>query len=71
MLYMSDRLIDNVELMKEWNKEKNISYNPADLTSGSSEKVWWKCKKGHEYQRHVYNERNGSGRCPVCKKLKI
>ena len=49
MLYMSDRLIDNKELMKEWNQEKNILYNPADLTSGSSKKVWWKCKNGHEY----------------------
>lgn len=36
---MSDRLIDNKELMKEWNQEKNILYNPADLTSGSSKKV--------------------------------
>ena len=34
MLYMSDRLIDNKDLM-------NILYNPADLTSGSSKKVWW------------------------------
>ena len=32
MLYMSDRLIDNKELMKEWNQEKNILYKPADLT---------------------------------------
>lgn len=71
MLYMSDRLIDNKELMKEWNQEKNILYNPADLTSGSSKKVWWKCKNGHEYQRHVYNERKGSGRCPICKKIKL
>lgn len=143
MLYMSDRLIDNKELMKEWNQEKKILYNPADLTSGSSKKVWWicsnnhsyeatiparrrgtgcpycsgnkilvgfndlattnpellekwnyeknnkleitpksisksyskkvwwKCKNGHEYQRHVYNERKGSGRCPICKKLKL
>lgn len=37
---MSDRLIDNKELMKEWNQEKNILYNPSDLTSGSSKKVW-------------------------------
>ena len=31
---MSDKLINNKELMKEWNKEKNILYNPADLTRG-------------------------------------
>ena len=45
MLYMSDRLIDNKELMKEWNQEKNILYNPADLTSGSSKKVGGNVKK--------------------------
>ena len=65
MLYMSDRLIDNKELMKEWNQEKNISYNPADLTSGSSKKVWWKCKKGHEWEAVIHTRVKGAV-CPYC-----
>ena len=65
MLYMSDRLIDNKELMKEWNQEKNISYNPADLTSGSSKKVWWKCKNGHEWEAVIHTRVKGVG-CPYC-----
>lgn len=71
MLYMSDRLIDNKELMKEWNQEKNILYNPADLTSGSSKKVWWKCKKGHNYQAIVSNKVNQQTKCPYCANKKI
>lgn len=65
MLYMSDRLIDNKELMKEWNQEKNILYNPADLTSGSSKKVWWKCKNGHEWEAVIHTRVKGVG-CPYC-----
>ena len=62
---MSDRLIDNKELMKEWNQEKNILYNPADLTSGSSKKVWWKCKNGHEWEAVIHTRVKGVG-CPYC-----
>lgn len=29
---MSNRLIDNKELMEEWNFEKNIQYDPKKLT---------------------------------------
>ena len=65
MLYMSDRLIDNKELMKEWNQEKNILYNPAALTSGSSKKVWWKCKNGHEWEAVIHTRVKGVG-CPYC-----
>ena len=57
--------IDNKELMKEWNQEKNILYNPADLTSGSSKKVWWKCKNGHEWEAVIHTRVKGVG-CPYC-----
>ena len=59
--------------MAEWNYEKNnkLGITPKSISKSYSKKVWWKCKNGHEYQRHVYNERNGSGRCPICKKLKL
>ena len=47
---MSDKLINNKELMKEWDYEKNIGYDPKELTCGSGKKVWWKCSFGHEYE---------------------
>ena len=57
-------------LLEEWNINRN-KMSTKEVTYASNQKVWWKCKNGHEYQRHVYNERKGSGRCPICKKLKL
>ena len=39
-------IIDNAELMAEWNREKNteLSFDPNLLTVGSGKKVWWKAK---------------------------
>ena len=37
MLYMSDRLIDNKELMKEWDYSKN-TIKPDEVTKGTHKK---------------------------------
>ncbi len=58
-------VIDNVELMAEWNWDKNTSLNPSKLTVGTDKKVWWKCSKGHEWQTRINHRNNGSG-CPYC-----
>ena len=60
-------IIDNAELMAEWNWEKNIELNldPKTLTLGNNKKAWWKCSKGHEWQASVVNRNKGSG-CPYC-----
>ena len=48
-------LIDNAELMAEWNWEKNneLNFDPNALTLGSNKKVWWRCSKGHEWQSTI------------------
>ena len=58
-------IIDNAELMAEWNWERNKDITPSQLTLGSSKKVWWKCEKGHEWQAMIGNRNKGSG-CPYC-----
>ncbi len=60
-------IIDNAELMAEWNWEKNteLAFDPKTLTLGNNKKVWWKCKKGHEWQAVIANRNNGNG-CPYC-----
>lgn len=55
----------NPELMKEWNDGKNAGIDPHKLTYQSTISVWWKCKKGHEWQAPVYRRRKGCG-CPIC-----
>ena len=60
-------IIDNAELMAEWNWEKNneLGFDPENLTLGSHTKAWWKCSKEHEWQAPVNNRNKGRG-CPYC-----
>ncbi len=60
-------VIDNAELIAEWNWEKNnkLDFAPKTLTFGSNKKVWWKCQKEHEWQASIKERKNGRG-CPFC-----
>jgi hypothetical protein len=55
----------NPKLAKEWHPTKNGTLTPEDVTSSSGKKIWWSCKKGHEYQASVGNKRRGTG-CSCC-----
>ena len=58
------------EVLANWNYEKNGQNNitPNNISKSYSKKVWWKCEKGHSYQREVYNQRKGLAKCPICRK---
>ncbi len=60
------------EVLKNWDYEKNekMGITPNNVSKSYSKKVWWKCEKGHSYLREIYNQRNGYGKCPICKKNK-
>lgn len=55
----------NPELAKEWHPTKNKDLTPYDVTCGSNKKVWWKCKKGHEWEATIVSRNNGNG-CVFC-----
>ena len=57
----------NPTLAKEWNYEKNSGLKPEDVMANSSNKVWWRCQKGQEWQATINNRSNGRG-CPKCYK---
>ena len=65
-------VIDNAELMAEWNWEKNneLGFDPKTLTLGNNKKAWWKCSKGHEWQATIASRNSGSG-CPYCSGNKV
>lgn len=49
-------------IVQQWNYDKNKGLDPASFSRGSNNKVWWKCKKGHEWQdtiRHRTIENRG------------
>ena len=54
------------EVAKEWHLTKNKTLTPKDVTPGSGKKVWWKCKKGHEWAAIISNRSQGTG-CPLCR----
>ena len=65
-------VIDNAELMAEWDWEKNneFGFDPIFLTCGSKKKVWWKCQKGHSYEAQIKNRVSGNG-CSYCAGKKV
>lgn len=54
------------ELASEWNYEKNGKLLPSQITLHSNKRVWWKCKKGHEWEATVNNRSKGRT-CPFCR----
>ena len=57
-------------IAKEWHKTKNKNLTPKDVTPGSGRKVWWKCKKGHEWEAVIASRSRGIG-CPECSGNKV
>ena len=55
----------NPTLAQEWHPTKNGSLTPRDVTPGSSKKVWWICKRGHEWKTIISDRSHGYG-CPYC-----
>ena len=67
---MSNLLKDNKDLMKEYNFEKNKSFDLDTLTIGSGKKIWWKCSNGHEWEASIQCRKRGTG-CPFCANQKV
>jgi len=52
-------------IAKEWHKTKNKT-SPNKLSPNSGMRVWWICKRNHEWQARVIDRaKNGTG-CPFC-----
>lgn len=56
------------EIAKEWHPTKNINLKPEDVTKVYYKKVWWKCKKDHEWLAAVSSrtKRIRPSNCPYC-----
>lgn len=59
------------ELANEWHPIKNGTLTPRDVTAGTTRKVWWRCKAGHEWQATVLSRTSHRSGCPVCAGKKI
>ena len=55
----------NPSLAREWHPTKNGTLMPSNVSAGSCQKVWWVCRKEHEWQAAI-EKRNIGGGCPKC-----
>ena len=55
----------NPALAAEWHPTLNGDLLPSSLKIWSTRKVWWLCKKGHEWESTPANRSDGHG-CPYC-----
>ena len=53
------------ELLKEWHPSKNIGIKAREALCTHSDKVWWICERGHEWQATVRSRLRGKP-CPFC-----
>jgi hypothetical protein len=64
--------IDNNLLFKsplvasEWHPTKNGTLTPDKVVNSSAKRVWWKCRRGHEWQTRVYSRTIDGSNCPIC-----
>ena len=56
-------------LADEWDFDLN-EITPNQITYGYSSKIWWKCKKGHQWEAQPYVRAKGIG-CPYCSGKKL
>lgn len=53
-------------LAAELHPTRNGTLTAADISSGSSRRVWWRCAKGHIWQATVKTRAQMKSRCPRC-----
>ena len=56
---------NHLELLEEWDYEKNNDCTPDTITHGSHKKVWWKCVNGHSWDAVLKSRKYNHG-CPYC-----
>jgi DNA-directed RNA polymerase subunit RPC12/RpoP len=61
----NDLATTHPELIDEWHTEKNGNMHPTNVVAGSSRRVWWIGRCGHEWQTPINSRTNGTG-CPYC-----
>ncbi len=58
--------VTNPDLLDEWHPIKNLPLTPNKVTQGSQRKVWWKCKRNHEWCCVIRNRAKLGQGCRKC-----
>jgi very-short-patch-repair endonuclease len=68
--YGNDLQSNNSELANQWHPTMNGNLLPSMFTPASGKKVWWICKKNHEWEASI-GLRNSGQNCPYCSNKKV
>lgn len=58
-------------LLEQWDANKNSPLTTENIAATSTQRIWWKCEKGHVWQTQLSSRVRGSTGCPVCLREKI
>ncbi|GAE28370.1 hypothetical protein JCM9140_4590 [Halalkalibacter wakoensis JCM 9140] len=59
------------QIAEEWHPSKNEELQLQEFTFSSTKKVWWKCKKGHEWETRIHLRTKRGFGCPYCSNQKV
>jgi hypothetical protein len=45
-------------LVEQWHPSKNEDKKPEDFSVGSHQKIWWRCRNGHEWLQSINSRAN-------------
>ena len=57
------------DIANQWHPTKNGELKPSQVSPRSNKKVWWQCKKGHEWYATV--DSRSKTICPICTGRKV
>lgn len=57
------------DIASEWS-ERNFPLKPTMVTAFRNQKVWWKCKEGHEWYTLI-STRSAGSKCPYCSGIEL
>lgn len=60
---------NRLDILEEWDVEKNNGLMPKDVFKSSKIKYFWKCKEGHSYECNTSNRQQWA--CPICSHNKL
>ena len=61
------------EILEYWDYKRNTKVDPTKTGYKSNIQVWWKCEKGHHFERRIDAQVEAKNKCPICyheKKMK-
>lgn len=63
---VSSLAVTHPTIAAEWHPTRNGDLTPEDVTFGSTRKVWWVGRCGHEWPATIGNRVGRRSGCPFC-----